>query len=193
MTCAFVQIKQINNNIYSSAFQPGLGACGASLSSPGRLVLSDLIGAGRRHQAKHVLHVQEEAVVNGLGLWGQAGVGGGAFGAAQVPYDEEAEEADYAAVVSKRKKGKKQPSKSADPEKKSVKAMLRALGVRAQKQTDADFTGHCPHCRGNGETRQNRPLQKRESSISLTCKRLTSIEVTVNEHEAMKACHVWDM
>ena len=28
-----------------NAFQPGLGACGASLSSPGRLVLSDLIGA----------------------------------------------------------------------------------------------------------------------------------------------------
>ena len=28
--------------------QPGLGACGASLSSPGRRVLSDLTGAGNR-------------------------------------------------------------------------------------------------------------------------------------------------
>ena len=37
-----------NNNNNNDAFQPGLGVCGASLSSPGRLVLSDLIGAGNR-------------------------------------------------------------------------------------------------------------------------------------------------
>ena len=96
--------------------------------------------------------------MNDVGLGGQAGgSNGGALGAAQVPYDEEAEEADYAAVVSKRKKGKKQPPNSADPEKKSVKAMLRALGVRAQKQVDADFTGHCPHCGGNGEAPIKKP------------------------------------
>ena len=35
---------QCNNN--QTACQPGLGACGARLSSPGRLVLSILIGAG---------------------------------------------------------------------------------------------------------------------------------------------------
>ena len=93
-------------------------------------------------------------MVNDVGLGGQSGGSdGGALGAAQVPYDEEAEEADYAAVIRKRKK---QPSKSADPDKKSVKAMLRALGVRAQKQIDADFTGHCPHCGGNGEAPQNK-------------------------------------
>ena len=33
-----------NNNNNENAFQPGLGACRASLSSPGRLILSDLIG-----------------------------------------------------------------------------------------------------------------------------------------------------
>ena len=46
--------------------QPGLGACVASLSSPGRLVLSDLIRAGNRQLVNvrqdiqplltHVLH-----------------------------------------------------------------------------------------------------------------------------------------
>ena len=37
-----------NHNNNNNACQPGLGACGASLSSPGSLVLSDLIGAGDR-------------------------------------------------------------------------------------------------------------------------------------------------
>ena len=35
--------------------QPGLGTCGASVSLPGRLVLSDLVGAGNR-QMVHVRH-----------------------------------------------------------------------------------------------------------------------------------------
>ena len=39
-----------NNKSIHNAFQPGLGACGASLSSPGRLVLSDLIGAENRQK-----------------------------------------------------------------------------------------------------------------------------------------------
>ena len=34
-----------HNNKYKNMCQPGLGACGASLSLPGRLILSDLIGA----------------------------------------------------------------------------------------------------------------------------------------------------
>ena len=37
-----------NHNDTKNACQPWLGACGASLSSPGRFVLSDLIGAGNR-------------------------------------------------------------------------------------------------------------------------------------------------
>ena len=39
---------QHNNIHHQNALWPGLGACAASLSSPGRLVLSDLIGAGNR-------------------------------------------------------------------------------------------------------------------------------------------------
>lgn len=39
----------INNN--QNACQPGLGACAASPSSPGRLVLSDLIGARTRQMS----------------------------------------------------------------------------------------------------------------------------------------------
>ena len=35
-------------NSYQTACQPGLGACGAIVSSPSRLVLSDLIGAENR-------------------------------------------------------------------------------------------------------------------------------------------------
>ena len=46
-----------DNNITNNhnAFQPGLGACGASLSSPGRTVLSNLIGA-RIGQMMNVRH-----------------------------------------------------------------------------------------------------------------------------------------
>ena len=47
---------QINNN-NNDACQPGLGACGASLSSPGRLVLNDLIGAGNRQ----MVNVRQDA------------------------------------------------------------------------------------------------------------------------------------
>ena len=41
-----IHTKNNNDNIDITAYQPGLGACGASLSSPGRLVLSELIRAG---------------------------------------------------------------------------------------------------------------------------------------------------
>ena len=41
-----IRINYDKNN--NDMCQPGLGACGGSLSSPGRLVLSDLIGTGNR-------------------------------------------------------------------------------------------------------------------------------------------------
>ena len=43
-------INNNDNGNNQNAFQPGLGACGASLSSPGRLVLSNLIGARNRQK-----------------------------------------------------------------------------------------------------------------------------------------------
>ena len=47
--------------------QLGLGACGAALSSPGRLVLSDCIGAGNRQMVNvrhdHIVPVLGSAVV----------------------------------------------------------------------------------------------------------------------------------
>ena len=50
-----------NNNINNeNAFQPGLGAWGASLSSPGRLALSDLIGARNRQ----MMNVRQDHLVN---------------------------------------------------------------------------------------------------------------------------------
>ena len=53
-----------NNNNNSNMCQPGLGAYGASLSSPGRLVLRDMIGVSNRqmvnvrqdHKLQEVLH-----------------------------------------------------------------------------------------------------------------------------------------
>ena len=42
----YVTYSNSNNNNNPSTCQPGLGACGASLSSPDRLVLSDLIEVG---------------------------------------------------------------------------------------------------------------------------------------------------
>ena len=48
-----------NNNNNYNAFQPGLGACGASVSSPGKLVLSDLIWAGNRQ----MMNVRQDHIV----------------------------------------------------------------------------------------------------------------------------------
>ena len=55
-------------NNCNNACQPRLGACGASLSSPGRIVLSDLIRAGNRQ----VMNVKQDHVVLiflGLPTW----------------------------------------------------------------------------------------------------------------------------
>ena len=41
-------------------YQPGLGACGASLSSSGRVFLSDLIGVGDRQ----MVHVRQDHIVS---------------------------------------------------------------------------------------------------------------------------------
>ena len=55
-----------NSNNNQNARQPGLGACGASLSSPGRLVLSNLIGAGNRQ----MVNVRQDHVAPvGLFKW----------------------------------------------------------------------------------------------------------------------------
>ena len=43
-----VECSEHKENNNESMRQPGLGACGASLSSPGRIDLSDLIGEGNR-------------------------------------------------------------------------------------------------------------------------------------------------
>ena len=43
-----LQLDKSTNNNNKRASQPGLGACGATLSSPSRLVLVDLKGAGNR-------------------------------------------------------------------------------------------------------------------------------------------------
>ena len=51
--------QQLSPNKNKNACQPGLGACGASLSSPGRFILSDLIGAGNRQ----MVNVRQDHVV----------------------------------------------------------------------------------------------------------------------------------
>ena len=57
------RIKIKNNN--TSACQAGLGECGASLSLPGRLVLSDLTEAGNRQMVnvRHVMELHLEAAL----------------------------------------------------------------------------------------------------------------------------------
>ena len=62
--------------------------------------------------------------------------------------DEEDEEAEY---ITPSKGKKKSTVRKGNPNKKSVKNMLDALGVHAQHQSDADFNGHCAHCNGTGE------------------------------------------
>ena len=57
VTAAVLAIINSNNNNYQDAFQPG--ACGASLSSPGRLVLSNLIGARNRQ----MVNVRQDHIV----------------------------------------------------------------------------------------------------------------------------------
>ena len=47
-----------NNDNTQNAFQPGLGVCAASLSSPGTLVLSDLIRARNRQ----VVNVRQDHI-----------------------------------------------------------------------------------------------------------------------------------
>ena len=44
--------KKDHNNGKYKMHQPGLGACGANLSSPGRVVVSYLIGAGNRQMSE---------------------------------------------------------------------------------------------------------------------------------------------
>ena len=63
-------------------------------------------------------------------------------------YDEEFEEEEY---IAPRKGKKKTRLRKGNPNKKSVKNMLDALGVHAQHKSDADFNGHCAHCNGTGE------------------------------------------
>ena len=88
-------------------------------------------------------------------------MGGGSAGAAPNPqepaemlYDTEVEDEEYNAP-SKGKgkgKGKKKPRvRRGSPDKKAVHTMLSALGVHAQRKSDADFIGHCAHCNGTGE------------------------------------------
>ena len=50
------------NNNNCSTCQPRLGACGASLSSPGRLVLSNLIGVGNRQ----MVNVRQDHIVTNV-------------------------------------------------------------------------------------------------------------------------------
>ena len=67
---------------------------------------------------------------------------------AHMLYDKEVEEDEYIAPS----KGKKKTRmRKGNPNKKSVKNMLDALGVYAQHKSDADFNGHCAHCHGTGE------------------------------------------
>ena len=58
VTC-FTVMGAYSKNKDCNTCQPGLGACGASLSSPGRLVLSDLIEAGSRH----IVNVGQDHIV----------------------------------------------------------------------------------------------------------------------------------
>ena len=53
------------NNNNNKACQPRLGVCGSSLSSPGRLVLSDLIRAGNRQ----MLNVRQDHIVPNFIAW----------------------------------------------------------------------------------------------------------------------------
>ena len=48
-----------NNNNHNNACQPGLGVCGASVSSSGRLIVIDLIGVGNRLMVR----VRQEHIV----------------------------------------------------------------------------------------------------------------------------------
>ena len=97
------------------------------------------------------LHLQEDMTEDSMDE-GPAGAATHPQEPAPMLYDTEVEDAEYIAPSKGKGKGKKKPRvRKGSPDKKSVHAMLSALGVHAQRKSDADFNGHCAHCNGTGE------------------------------------------
>ena len=98
------------------------------------------------------VHVQEEMTGDVMSEDSRE-VTRGLQGVAQPAPKRDIAEAESAAKEEKKmaKKDKKKKAIKAVG-RKSVKELLSDMGVRVQKQTDPDFTGICPHCKGKGET-----------------------------------------